>query len=1015
MTELPTHARAPRLLLFAVSLAVMPALVVGLVTGGGSEQADWAQHLVAGLAFGAAFAGFFLFDSGRSGRGAALVGGVGCGWLVVTLIRHGLPGFQFAFVLAGLVVGTGYWLGRRHDRAILLEAVEVAVVSTLGFWALAQLLGWAPPDQVWGSWSNRGWFLGLVTALTACLCGWERLRDSARTGRTFRVIDAVVLALLAAALVRTTDLANNAVAAHHWSVYVAPAEMVREGRALLGQVPSQYGFLNILLLAWLPAGNRFEALYWLQVGTGFVSGAVVYFVLRTWVRAWWWQLGAGVIAFASVTLVCGDLALLTGPMVYPSAGALRFLWVHLLLGYLLWWHRTAAPGAPVAQVLRNGSLLWLGGVLWSVESAFYVTAAWLPAASLLAMTADGDQGPPFHRMRALVDGIGRTLLRVGLYLAGAVMVIGLAYRAIYPSWPQWVAYAEYARAVSGPLLALPMEPAGPGWALLLLQAALLAALFGVSGQRRPLALVWAAWGACWSVSTYFVARSHPNNLAAIAPVLLLGIGVFLEAAKDDRRGIVRPWVWIITVTWLGAVLWLVAVNPAAVRRQLAEYRVTPRAEQLLPAQADVDALLAQCQRERAGPYSVVGVNAFATTTLELTRAHANWLPLRSLALYGPLPVKRREHYLSAYHDRSPLAGWLLAPVEWERNDAYFAWLFEYMDANYAATRYLRNATWQAWYYEPRVAVVGAFSAADEEMVRTFSQARTPLSFLRQFGGTADNRRLTSTASPQFPASGTNNGFLAVSRGSAELQLRVPANRVRVTMVLRRMEGSTGPLAADFVAYASPPDQPQQRYERWRGRVELPAGETEIATTHEIDSSGLGSLFTVSIPAEFAGRVTGGWRGPEITHVSQDSAKPMWLFTGGAPTVPLDAAALNRLLPEGWHPTEAWMRKGWVVDGGIELSPGGEIWLKTGSALTRINGTSTGPVASPRGVGAVVSGLWYKGGRVHLYDPPTHDEIANGHSTFQAWNAEPGGWLVIAADDNPSRTPVVVRITSVSER
>lgn len=188
-------------------------------------------------------------------------------------------------------------------------------------------------------------------------------------------------------------------------------------------------------------------------------------------------------------------------------------------------------------------------------------------------------------------------------------------------------------------------------------------------------------------------------------------------------------------------------------------------------------------------------------------------------------------------------------------------------------------------------------------------------------------------------------------------------------------------------------------------------ENEIATTQEIDSSGIGSLFTVTIPVEFAGRVTAGWRGPEIAHASQDSAKPAWLFTGGGPSVALDATALARLLPDGWRPTEAWMRKGWVVDGGIELSPGGEIWLKAGPAITRIAGTGTGPVKSPRGVGAVVASLWYKGGRMHLYDPPTNDDMADGHCTFQAWSAEPGGWLVIAADDDQSRTPVVVRVTS----
>ncbi len=87
--------------------------------------------------------------------------------------------------------------------------------------------------------------------------------------------------------------------------------------------------------------------------------------------------------------------------------------MHLLLGYLFWWYNAVKPGTSPRNVLLIGSVLWLFGVVWSVESAFYVTAAWLPAASLLAMPPEAEKSPGFARLRALAKGIGRTLRIVG--------------------------------------------------------------------------------------------------------------------------------------------------------------------------------------------------------------------------------------------------------------------------------------------------------------------------------------------------------------------------------------------------------------------------------------------------------------------------------------------------------------------------------------------------------------------------------------------------------------------------
>ncbi len=317
MTEQQHDTRGSWPVLAPAAVGLLPAILLGYLLADRNELHDWTQHLVAGLAFGTVFVVTFLFG-GRWRRRAAVTAGVSVFAVVAWVIwRDGLPGFQMIFALAGTMVGGGYWFSQRREPMIAREAIWVAAGSTLGFWALAQLSWWEPFSRTLVAWSNRLWFLGITAAITGWLCAWHEAKTTGRPGRTFRLLDIAVLALLAAALARTTDLADNIVAAHHWSVYVAPAEMIREGHALLGEVPSQYGFLNIVLLAWLPVANRFEALYWMQVATLWLSGAIIYFVLRAWLVAWWWQIGAGLIAVICVAFFCGDLSQLSGPMFTP--------------------------------------------------------------------------------------------------------------------------------------------------------------------------------------------------------------------------------------------------------------------------------------------------------------------------------------------------------------------------------------------------------------------------------------------------------------------------------------------------------------------------------------------------------------------------------------------------------------------------------------------------------------------------------------------------------------------------
>ena len=127
------------------------------------------------------------------------------------------------------------------------------------------------------------------------------------------------------------------------------------------------------------------------------------------------------------------------------------------------------------------------------------------------------------------------------------------------------------------------------------------------------------------------------------------------------------------------------------------------------------------------------------------------------------------------------------------------------------------------------------------------------------------------------------------------------------------------------------------------------------------------------------------------------------------------AALAKLLPGAWRPARALMRQGRVTATGIELPPGGEIWLQVPRLVSKFAGTAT--PASPTERARVIGtwGSWYKGGRLQAYKSPSPKDAQDGSESFQAWSAETGGWLVISTGDNPDLATVVVRVLEVEER
>lgn len=285
----------------------------------------------------------------------------------------------------------------------------------------------------------------------------------------------------------------------------------------------------------------------------------------------------------------------------------------------------------------------------------------------------------------------------------------------------------------------------------------------------------------------------------------------------------------------------------------------------------------------------------------------------------------------------------------------------------------------------------------------------PVQFVRDFGGNADARRVLSDM--DYLESSPGQYFLGVTEGRGEMLLDYPANRLVGEVVLRRAADTpNGTFSAEFVAYATGGGA---RFERWRSRVELPEGEEEVRASYEIDGSHLATVYTVEVPPEFAGQVEAGWRLPRIEHVQASGPDaPEWFYRGEAKAVALDETTLSRLLPGEWRPSQAWLRRGRVTNEGIELSPGGELWLRVDGIVTEMTGHVELAVEGLwKSDLPVLRAMWFSGCRLEVF---TDNELRrdDGRMEFITWCAEPGGWIVLGIEPSAKAPSVKVRVHEV---
>lgn len=503
---------------------------------------------------------------------------------------------------------------------------------------------------------------------------------------------------------------------HHWGPFLGPATLLRDGGGLFWDVPSQYGFLNIIAIAYFPTSDRYQALFYLLFLTHVISAWVLFSIFKKQGSGWIHSLISILASSALVFFVPGWWPELSGPVTFPSTGGLRFIWCFVLLGFLM--NATGQKKVNLKGFSIFGAILWILSCLWSIESAFYSTAIWMPAFSVICIQVyfESHSEKKFRFLNFLKCLSVQLLGMFGALLS--VFALVASYYKVFLGYPLDVqSLLEYARAFSSVFGVLPLSLSSPGVrGLVLIFLCVCVGMIQIlkKSPRSPrLALAVAALFNLWASSSYFIGKGHENNFLNVLPLVFLSAltVLFILSELDLKNWSVDFFRFVLSVA-LTVVLTISYTNPFFYKLvQNFNPLVLGHVHSIVPrVDPDLQSLFDEAkitETDKIGyfakmtnmlPPYYVGEGANRKEVVD----QKSWLPMTPPALFHPLPTERRDLYLYRFFNRRhSLKGWIA--FEKDMGDSEYSWVVSQLesDSTHFPTRRLENQKWRLVYFESK--------------------------------------------------------------------------------------------------------------------------------------------------------------------------------------------------------------------------------------------------------------------------------------------------------------------------
>jgi hypothetical protein len=426
-----------------------------------------------------------------------------CG--LALLVAHPLPGLTSPVVLS-----------IAFAAPLFLSGAGYAIGGLLALPLIAAATWWDPSLRLDAPRAVIFLLVGLVAAAL------PRLLPRTE-GAGPRILSLLALLLLGIVAVSLTGVMQSpqgfGTVWHHWSVYVGAAEALLGGAIPFSDYPVQYGMGPTLLVAALCRNECWSGTYIAVVATNLLyllamGGAVVLLIRKL-------PMGLTLVALAAmgcaILMWTGYPPDFKGPIATPSVDGIRFFPLAALLLFII------AAEKLGFRMDAAGHALWLLGVVWSPEAAFYATVVWWPYLALRRAQTIGATSAQDVAI-AVLRGAGVAIVATVVAFAALAALFWIAYHQL----PSIAGFTAYIRNPPG---ILPANPTGPIW--LALAAAAAVAVAQLRADARGIRVGFVCLMGLLGAGSYYLGRSHDNNVLNLLPFVVLALTAALGIGLKD--------------------------------------------------------------------------------------------------------------------------------------------------------------------------------------------------------------------------------------------------------------------------------------------------------------------------------------------------------------------------------------------------------------------------------------------------------------------------------------------------
>lgn len=593
------------------------------------------------------------------------------GAIALTIARHG------AFPLLGVLV--------------LIPLLGLGVWSLLGGMTAAMLFA----TVIWWKWPvHMGPISAVLSVLLVLGAGlltrWSRLSALPRTGSSLipPMLLCIMIGLAVGLLTAPFESAEPIYTAwHHWGAYLAPVEAWRAGGLPYRDFPLQYGLGPTSLLVASCGHDCWRGMYIVTISANALyfatlSGSVLLLTTRSSRGVRWLALFA---MFCATFLWTGFPVSFASPIMTPSVGGLRFLTISALLFHILL--------SEERQIRRDwiGHAIWLIDLFWSPEAAFFGTVIWWPYLALRDVQAESGGRDV---LIALFGGILRALGVLAISIAALSLALWLVSGGNITS-EQFFAYILHP---PGPL---PVNLTGTVWIALASITIALSILMWrkPSSQSRCL---YVCLLSLLAAGSYYISRSHDNNILNLFPLLillLLGLLENLECIQKSVQSFIRSLIHTLFVAMIAFVVtfdftaWregAIQIGPLYLGPTRLISRFSPETDDT-PAMLPPDAVVGLQKLRERGAGAIVLLDRYYLMPRSDGLA---WTPVNNLANFMPLPEQAVLHYVRRGAEIYHRPGWILASAEYQH------WIAAFRTA-YDVREERSFGSYRAFYLVPR--------------------------------------------------------------------------------------------------------------------------------------------------------------------------------------------------------------------------------------------------------------------------------------------------------------------------